>query len=81
MTCSVKKFERYTMAFIDYQIASANFNEAMFDISRNGLSGSEFVDDLAHVLAIKHAHFLECARRVLGGREFKSALINGLIRS
>lgn len=80
MTCNLKKFERYTMAFIDYQIACANFNEAMFNISKNGLGESAFVDDLAHVLAIKHAHFLECARRVLGGREFKSTLIRGPIR-
>ena len=79
MTCNARKFERYTMAFIDYQIASANFNEAIFNISKNGLSESEFVDALAHVLAIKHAHFLECARRVLGGREFKSALVSSSI--
>jgi hypothetical protein len=75
MSFSSQRFERYKVAFIDYQIATANFNEAIFEASKNGVHGTEFTDALAHILAIKHAHFLECARRVLGGREFKSALI------
>ena len=81
MSLHLARFERYKIAFIDYQIATANFNEAVFEASKMGVSTTEFTDALAHILAIKHAHFLECARRVLGGREFKSALIASTLKN
>lgn len=74
MACnSVRNFERYTLAFIDYQLASVNFNEAIFNVAKNGTSAQEIVDELAHILTIKHAYFLECAQRVLGARDFRLA--------
>lgn len=68
MSSNKRKFERYTTAFIDYQIATSNFNEAMFNASKNGENTPDYVAYFAHALAIKHAHFLDCAERVFDGR-------------
>jgi hypothetical protein len=61
------KLDRYKTSFIDYKLASAKFDEAVFNISQNGPNIFEPLDQLARILNIKHAHFLACANRLLVG--------------
>jgi hypothetical protein len=63
----IYKLDRYTTAFIDYKLASEKFYEAIFNIAQKGAATVEPIEKLAHVLDIKHAHFLECANRLLVG--------------
>jgi len=65
MDRKTRRFERYTSAFIDYQIATSNFNEAVFNASKVDKTTSECIAALARDLAIKHTYFLECARRLV----------------
>jgi hypothetical protein len=60
------RFDRYTSAFIDYKAACTKFHEAIFELSRNNILGYDDIDILSKNLTIKHAHFLECARRLVG---------------
>jgi hypothetical protein len=66
-TNHIYKLDRYKLSFIDYKLASAKFDEAVFNISQNGPDIFEPLEQLARILDIKHAHFLTCANRLLGG--------------
>lgn len=62
----MRKFERYTEAFIEYQIASINFHDAVFKISRDEEIAPDLIKKLHHIFIIKHTHFLERAANLLG---------------
>lgn len=68
MSRDQRRFERYTAAFIDYQIATSDFNEAMFNTSKNEENTSESIAIFARILIIKHTHFLNCAQCILNER-------------
>lgn len=73
MDRKIRRFECFTAAFIDYQIATSNFNEAVVDAYKVGKTTSESITALARNLAIKHTYFLECARRLVDDKAQFSA--------
>lgn len=59
------KLERYKAAFRDYEAASRKFYDEVLALGLVSENMAGAFDTLTRDLNIKHAHFIECARRLV----------------
>mgnify|MGYP000385515187 CR=1 FL=1 len=73
---NARNLDRYTTAFLDYNRASTKFHEAVCKIAKNKINTFESIEELAHVLEVEHAHFIECAQRIMQTNSLNRFAIN-----